>query len=90
MACHNPHENPKQDMAFYDAKCAACHRSGASLRSAQLAQAEADEGRDAKPCPVSQRDCTSCHMPKVEIPGAHFQFTDHRIRLARPGDPFPN
>lgn len=89
-ACHNPHENPKHDLAFYDAKCMACHRSGESLRSAQLAQAEAEQGRDAKPCPVSRRDCVSCHMPKAEIPGAHFQFTDHRIRIARAGEPFPN
>jgi hypothetical protein len=29
-------------------------------------------------------------MPKVEIPGAHFKFTDHRIRIARPGEPYPN
>jgi hypothetical protein len=28
-------------------------------------------------------------MPKVEIPGAHFQFTDHRIRIVRPGEKFP-
>jgi Cytochrome c554 and c-prime len=89
-ACHNPHENPKQDMAFYDAKCMACHRSGESLKSAQLAQSEAAQGRDARPCPVSRRDCASCHMPKAEIPGAHFQFTDHRIRIARAGEPFPN
>jgi hypothetical protein len=29
-------------------------------------------------------------MPQVEIPGSHFKFTDHRIRIARPGDPYPN
>jgi hypothetical protein len=28
-------------------------------------------------------------MPKVELPGAHYKFTDHRIRIARPGDPYP-
>ncbi|HEX8474515.1 MAG TPA: cytochrome c3 family protein [Pyrinomonadaceae bacterium] len=89
-ACHNPHENPKEDAAFYDAKCFACHRSGQSLKSAQLAKAEADEGRDARACPVSQQSCTSCHMPKVEIPGSHFQFTDHRIRISRKGEPFPH
>jgi hypothetical protein len=89
-ACHNPHEDPKHDAAFYDAKCFACHRSGESLKSAQLAQAEAEDGRDARPCPVSQKSCTSCHMPKVEIPGSHTQFTDHRIRIAREGEPFPN
>jgi hypothetical protein len=89
-ACHNPHENPKEDAAFYDAKCFACHQSAAGLKSAQVAKAEAEEGRTAKPCPVSQESCASCHMPKVEIPGSHFQFTDHRIRIARKGEPFPH
>ena len=41
-----------------------------------------NEGRTAKACLVSQKDCITCHMPKVEIPGSHFQFTDHRIRDA--------
>jgi hypothetical protein len=89
-ACHNPHENPKEDAAFYDLKCFACHRSGESLKSAQVAKTEEGEGRNAKPCPVSQRACVSCHMPKVEVPGTHFKFTDHRIRIAREGESFPN
>jgi hypothetical protein len=89
-ACHNPHENPKQAIAFYDAKCFACHRSGDSMKSTQVAKAEIEAGRNAKPCPVSQQACISCHMPKVEIPGSHFQFTDHRIRIGREGEPFPN
>ncbi|HEX8922685.1 MAG TPA: multiheme c-type cytochrome [Pyrinomonadaceae bacterium] len=89
-ACHNPHQDPKHDAAFYDAKCFACHRSGESLKSAQVAKAEAEDGRDAKPCPVSQQSCASCHMPRVEIPGSHTKFTDHRIRISREGEPFPN
>ena len=90
VACHNPHEAPRTDDAFYDQKCAACHRSPASLKSPRLAKAEAAEGRDARPCPVGRSACAGCHMPKVELPGAHFKFTDHRIRIARTGDPFPN
>ena len=42
-----------------------------------------------KRCPVAKERCVSCHMPKVELPGAHYKFTDHRIRVARPGDPYP-
>jgi Zn finger protein HypA/HybF involved in hydrogenase expression len=90
VACHNPHEAPRTDDAYYDAKCAACHRSAASLQSPRLARSEAGAGRDAKPCPVGRAACATCHMPKVELPGSHFKFTDHRIRVARPGDPFPN
>ncbi|HKG15128.1 MAG TPA: multiheme c-type cytochrome [Pyrinomonadaceae bacterium] len=89
-ACHNPHEDPKEEAAFYDSKCAACHRSPESLKSAQLAKSESEDGREAKPCPVSQKACVTCHMPKVEVPGTHFKFTDHRIRVAREGEPFPN
>lgn len=89
-ACHNPHANPVEDAAFYDAKCFACHRSAASLKSATVAKAEEKEGRTDKPCPVAERLCVSCHMPKIEVPGSHFQFTDHRIRTVKPGAPFPN
>ena len=89
-ACHDPHDNPRRDEAFYDSKCFACHRSQASLRSPQLAKEEAADDRTAKPCPVSQKNCASCHMPKVELPGSHFKFTDHRIRIVRPGEAFPN
>ena len=89
-ACHNPHEDPREDAPFYDAKCFACHRSQASLKSPRVARAEAADDRTAKPCPVSQKNCASCHMPKVELPGSHFKFTDHRIRVARPGEPVPN
>jgi hypothetical protein len=42
-----------------------------------------------KPCPVAKERCVTCHMPKVDLPGAHYKFTDHRIRIARSGDPYP-
>jgi formate-dependent nitrite reductase cytochrome c552 subunit len=32
----------------------------------------------------------SCHMPKINLPGGHAKFTDHEIRIVRPGDPYPN
>ena len=89
-ACHDPHQNPREDAAYYDSKCNACHTSQASLKSPALAKSEAEDGRTAKPCPVSQKNCSTCHMPKVELPGSHFKFTDHRIRIARPGEPVPN
>jgi Zn finger protein HypA/HybF involved in hydrogenase expression len=90
-ACHNVHENPKEEASFYDAKCLACHRSGESVKSAEIAKAETEAGREARPCPVSQSLCVTCHMPKIEVPGTHFKFTDHRIRIImRAGEPFPN
>lgn len=89
-ACHNPHENLREEPSYYDAKCFACHRSPESAKSLRLARSEAEQGRAAKPCPVGQKSCATCHMPKIELPGSHFQFTDHRIRIVRAGDPFPN
>jgi hypothetical protein len=29
-------------------------------------------------------------MPKIKLPGAHFAFTDHRIRVVRAGEPYPD
>lgn len=78
VACHNPHQPVKHDDAFYDAKCTACHSS---------AKAAASSG--ARVCPVSQTKCVSCHMPKVELAASHASFTDHYIRIVRPGEPYP-
>ena len=79
-ACHNPHEPIREDVAYYDAKCLACH---------SLKGKPAKEGATTS-CPVADKDCTSCHMPKVEVKAAHFKFTDHYIRVVKPGEQFPN
>ena len=86
IACHDPHGNLSRDAAFYDAKCFACHQSGASNQSNTPKEAI----RTAPSCPKSNKLCVSCHMPQVALPGSHFKFSDHRIRIARPGDPYPN
>jgi Zn finger protein HypA/HybF involved in hydrogenase expression len=89
-ACHEPHTEPRHDQAYYDAKCFACHQSTAPPKGTGATKDKLEGERTAKPCPVSQQACASCHMPKIELPGAHFKFTDHRIRTVRPGAPFPN
>ena len=73
-ACHDPHSPLNTNLSSYDSKCTACH-SGAT---------------QAKTCSVAKEKCVTCHMPKVDLPGAHAQFTDHQIRIARAGDPYPN
>jgi hypothetical protein len=78
-ACHNPHINLVRGDASYDRQCLACH--GAS----SLAGAAAP-----KSCPIADRNCVGCHMPKVELPGSHSVFTDHQIRIVRSGDRYPN
>lgn len=95
-ACHNPHEplrESKDDFAYYDAKCNACHQPALKLHTASArrppAASATDAARTAPPCPTGTQNCASCHMPKVDLPGSHFKFTDHRIRVAKAGEPFP-
>ncbi len=87
IACHNPHEKVKHDSAFYDAKCLACH---AAPITASVSEAAVSEIHPGKSCPVGKSACVSCHMPKVPLPNGHLIFTDHQIRVVRPGDPYPN
>lgn len=83
-ACHNPHEELKRVPAAYDSKCMACHvANSSSLKTAQAST------RPASPCPVETKNCVTCHMQKIELPGAHFKFTDHHIRVVRPNDRVP-
>jgi hypothetical protein len=81
LACHDPHGPVQHQAEFYDAKCLACHQQ-------QAADPPTPE-RHGPGCPHAGPGCTKCHMPKVELPRAHFEFADHRIRVARPGDPYP-
>jgi hypothetical protein len=77
VACHDPHREPEHAPAFYDAKCNACHTAAAV------------SARPAKPCPIAAKDCTTCHMPKYELPGSHNRFADHRIRIVQAGEVYP-
>jgi hypothetical protein len=86
-ACHDPHEPRKRDAAFFDSKCMACHSAATKVTPAAFRETDK---RDARPCPVGKANCVSCHMPKLEIPGSHFKFSDHHIRIVRPGEPYPN
>jgi hypothetical protein len=77
-ACHDPHRNVETRASAYDAKCLACH----SVPARQ-------QGRAAKVCKRGTENCSSCHMPKLDLPGAHHQFTDHNIRIVRTNEPYP-
>ena len=76
LACHNPHEEANHNLIAYDAKCLACHGKSAAA--------------SVKTCPVSATNCVSCHMPRIPLPGGHAVFTDHLIRIVRPGEPYPD
>lgn len=74
LACHDPHTEPSAQAADYDGKCQACHGGGK---------------KEAKACRVSKSNCVTCHMPKIELPGAHFKFCDHRIRVVKANEAYP-
>lgn len=80
LACHDPHQNVVREAGWYDSKCIACHAIAATAATHD----------QAKPCPVARTECVSCHMPKVKLPDESVTFTDHHIRIVKPGEPYPN
>ncbi|MHB8736738.1 MAG: multiheme c-type cytochrome [Terriglobales bacterium] len=82
IACHDPHQEVVHQPSSYDAKCLACH--------VNAPQAKPTATHPGSACPVARNNCVTCHMPKVDLPGAHHAFTDHDIRIARAGAPYPN
>jgi len=66
--------------------CVACHDPHAPLvrdAASYDGRCLACHARPAKTCPTATERCTTCHMPKYEVPEMHFQFTDHLIRTVR-------
>jgi hypothetical protein len=80
-ACHNPHVDLVREEASYDHACLSCH----SVKPAGDAAAVVTR----KTCPVADKSCVSCHMPKVQVPGTPAVFRDHQIRVVHAGDPYP-
>jgi hypothetical protein len=82
IACHNPHQPLVHGDSFYDPRCLSCH------------SAPGKESHEAGPsrtvCPQATANCTSCHMPKYDVPGMHAKFTDHFIRVVHAGESYPN
>jgi nitrate reductase cytochrome c-type subunit len=80
ISCHNPHEPLVRDESAYDVHCLSCHLSSTSAKPV------ADHPGSA--CPVANKNCASCHMPKYEVPDMHYKYTDHKIRIVKAGEPF--
>lgn len=82
VACHNPHEPLVQNESSYDSRCLSCHspQRGESQRAIESHAV----------CPKATANCTSCHMPKYDVPEMHAKFTDHFIRVVRKGESYPN
>jgi hypothetical protein len=81
-ACHDPHKPLVREASFYDQRCLSCHSSQSSQ--------SADRSNSAPAvCPKATANCTTCHMPKYDVPEMHAKFTDHFIRIVRAGEPYP-
>jgi hypothetical protein len=85
IACHDPHQSLVREDTKYDSKCLACHAT-------PVAGSSVPQPAKAKSCPVANTGCSGCHMPKVRMntPAGMITFTDHDIRLGKPGDLYPN
>ena len=74
--CHNPHDEPAEPVAYYRARCLACH-------AATLTAAHAAPDRNCIACHMPR-------LPAKD--GGHTAFTDHRIArqpaIAPPPQPF--
>ena len=79
--CHDPHR-PPVTAETRNQPCAGCHTSDALARRLTSADARATHAPGS--------DCVSCHMPRVGERGVpHGAFTDHWIRVVKPGAPPP-
>jgi hypothetical protein len=82
FSCHNPHKPLATEASAYDGRCLSCHRTKATQSTDRSDFAQ-------EICPVATANCTTCHMPKYDVPEMHAKFTDHFIRIVRPGEPYP-
>jgi len=80
IACHNPHEVLIREASSYDRRCLSCHAP----------QGKSHPTGAAPICPKAGTNCTTCHMPKYDVPGMHAKFTDHFIRVVRADESYPN
>jgi hypothetical protein len=72
-------------------RCTACHDPHGPLETrASAYDAKCLACHATKTiCKVAKKDCVTCHMPQLELPGSHRKFTDHTIRIVRAGEAYP-
>jgi Cytochrome c554 and c-prime len=86
LGCHDPHQQLQTEPVSYDGTCLSCHATGAKTESGANTNKVTDHAGAA--CPVATKNCVTCHMPKLEVPEMHHEFTDHKIRIVKPGDQY--
>jgi predicted CXXCH cytochrome family protein len=81
ISCHDPHERPvpEQQLAYYRARCLACHEDGTGR---SLAATGRSTGCSLSPASRQKKDdnCFGCHMPRRDSSDiVHVAVTDHRV-----------
>jgi hypothetical protein len=82
-SCHDPHADVNREIASYDPKCLACHAPSKKSAGGALHP-------EAKACTVAKTNCAGCHMPREPRVDGHVTFTDHFIRIVKPGEGYPD
>ncbi len=75
-------------------RCTACHDPHRDVETRAGAYdskcAACHSPGSSRICRVAKKDCVTCHMPRLELPGAHKKFTDHMIRIVKANEPYPD
>ena len=87
LACHRASSAPAAN-APAPAETAASQPSDHRESDAPAGQLQA-QPPFAPACKAEKRLCVTCHMPRYSLPGAHFKFADHNIRIVKANEPFP-
>lgn len=86
VTCHNPHRDASQNSSDYEGICLQCHPI-AKERDGRP-HSEGTAARVWSACAAgAERDCLSCHMPRVKDAIPRTTFTDHYIRVRREATP---
>jgi hypothetical protein len=79
------------DVADNRIRCTACHDPHRAVITSPAAyDVKCLACHATKGCRVATKDCVTCHMPRLDLPGAHAKFTDHKIRVVRANEPYPD
>ena len=82
------------DAADRRIRCTTCHDPHRTVETSSAAYdakcLACHTGVSKRNCKVAKKDCVTCHMPRIELPGAHRKFVDHWIRVVRKDAPYPD
>ncbi len=70
--------------------CTTCHDPHRTVETKPAFYDAKCRACHVKGCKVAKKDCTTCHMPQLDLPGSHRTFADHWIRVVKKDAPYPD